>query len=95
MMNTDVNTLVERISELEKQNAELDRKLTEAYSINARESSLEAEHIRTNLGEEFNFLYEDWLEYGTSTVSEVNYKSLQAIIKKMFRVLERNKINFK
>ena len=41
------------------------------------------------------FLYEDWLEYEFSDVSEENYESLQAIIKKMFRVLERNGIDFK
>ena len=43
----------------------------------------------------FAFLYEDWLEYEFSDVSEDNYESLQAIIKKIFRSLERNGIDFK
>lgn len=40
-------------------------------------------------------MYEDWLEYEFSDVSEVNYESLQVIIKKVFRTLERSGIDFK
>ena len=51
--------------------------------------------MRSELKKAFAFLYEDWLEYEFSDVSEENYESLQAIIKKTFRVLERNGIDFK
>lgn len=87
--------LKKQISSLEAQNAELDSKLNDAYAINSRESSLEAEKIRSELKKAFAFLYEDWLEYEFSDVSEENYESLQAIIKKIFRSLERNGIDFK
>ncbi|MCD7811029.1 MAG: hypothetical protein LUG91_04135 [Ruminococcus sp.] len=87
--------LKRQISFLESQNSELDSKLNDAYAINSRESSLEAEKIRLELKKAFTFLYEDWLEYEFSDVSEENYKSLQAIIKKIFRSLERNGIDFK
>ncbi|MCI7351455.1 MAG: hypothetical protein MSH60_12010 [Ruminococcus sp.] len=84
-----------RIAILESKNAEIDSKLNEAYSLNTREASLEAEKIRTELKKSFVSLYEDWLEYEFSDVSEANYESLQAIIKKVFRSLERNGIDFK
>lgn len=87
--------LRKQISTLEIKNSELDSKLNDAYAINSRESSLEAEKIRSELKKAFTFLYEDWLEYEFSNVSEENYESLQAIIKKIFRSLERNGIDFK
>lgn len=87
--------LKNKISVLESQYSELDSKLNDAYAINSRESSLEAEKIRSELTKAFVFLYEDWLEYEFSDVSEDNYESLQAIIKKIFRSLERNGIDFK
>lgn len=87
--------LKNQLSSLESQNTELDSKLNDAYAINSRESSLEAEKIRSELKKAFSFLYEDWLEYEFSDVSEENYESLQAIIKKIFRSLERNGIDFK
>ncbi|MCR4889128.1 MAG: hypothetical protein K5979_08145 [Ruminococcus sp.] len=92
---TENEELKSRVSSLESQNAELDSKLNDAYAINSRESSLEAEKIRSELKKAFAFLYEDWLEYEFSDVSEDNYESLQAIIKKIFRSLERNGIDFK
>ena len=49
----------------------------------------------SELKKAFSFLYEDWLEYEFSDVSEVNYESLQVIIKKVFRTLERSGIDFK
>lgn len=85
----------QQIASFESKIAELDSKLNDAYSINSRESSLEAEKIRSELKKAFSFLYEDWLEYEFSDVSEDNYESLQAIIKKIFRSLERNGIDFK
>ena len=87
--------LRQQIASFESKIAELDSKLNDAYSINSRESSLEAEKIRSELKRAFSFLYEDWLEYEFSDVSEDNYESLQAIIKKIFRSLERNGIDFK
>lgn len=92
---TENEELKIRVSSLESQNFELDSKLNDAYAINSRESSLEAEKIRSELKKAFTFLYEDWLEYEFSDVSEDNYESLQAIIKKIFRSLERNGIDFK
>ena len=87
--------LKQQVASLECKVAELDNKLNDAYSINSRESSLEAEKVRSELKNAISFLYEDWLEYEFSDVSEENYESLQAIIKKIFRSLERNGIDFK
>lgn len=92
---TENSYLRQQIASFESKIAELDSKLNDAYSINSRESSLEAEKIRSELKKAFSFLYEDWLEYEFSDVSEDNYESLQAIIKKIFRSLERNGIDFK
>lgn len=87
--------LRQQIASLESKNAELDSKLNNVYTINNRESSLEAEKVRSELKKAVSFLYEDWLDYEYSDVSEENYESLQAIIKKIFRSLERNGIDFK
>lgn len=92
---TENEELKIKVAFLESQNSELDSKLNDAYAINSRESSLEAEKIRSELKKSFAFLYEDWLEYEFSDVNEDNYESLQAIIKKIFRSLERNGIDFK
>lgn len=94
-VRSENDNLKKQIATLESKNAELDNKLKDAYSINSRESSLEAEKIRFELKKAFKFLYEDWLEYENSDVCEANYESLQAIIKKIFRSLERNGIDFK
>ncbi|MDE6729407.1 MAG: hypothetical protein K2J71_01350 [Oscillospiraceae bacterium] len=91
----DTEKLADRAVELEKINAELDEKLKEAYAINSREASLEAQKIRAAFNKDFSNLYEDWIEYECSEVSEINYNSLQAIIKKIFRALKRNGIDFK
>ena len=92
---TENDELKKTVSSLEKHCTELDGKLNDAYAINSRESSLEAEKIRSELKKAFVFLYEDWLEYEFSDVSEENYESLQAIIKKIFRSLDRVGIDFK
>ena len=89
------SNLRQQVRFLETKIAELDSKLNDAYSINSREASLEAEKVRSELKKAFSFLYEDWLEYEFSDVSEENYESLQAIMKKIFRSLERNGIDFK
>lgn len=94
-LRTEYDALKQQFTVLEAKNAELDGKLNDAYALNSREASLEAEKIRKELQEAFAFLYEDWLEYEYSDVSEANYESLQAIIKKSFRALERNGISFK
>jgi len=93
--DTETHRLSSEIAELETRNAELDAKLKEAYQLNSREASLEAEKIRADLIKNLSFLYEDWLDYEHSDVSEENYESLQAIIKKIFRAIERNGINVK
>lgn len=93
--NRNLTAVKSENEELKKQVAELDKKLNDAYSLNSREASLEAEKIRTELKKAFQYLYEDWLEYEFSDVSEDNYESLQAIIKKFFRALDRNGINYK
>ena len=87
-VTSEKNVLDERVAEFET-------KLKDAYAINNREESLAVQKIRMDLKKSLMFLYEDWLEYEFSDVSEENYESLQAIIKKMFRVLERNGIDFK
>lgn len=74
---------------------ELDEKLKEAYSINSRESSLEAEKIKNDISKSLTLCYEDWIEYEMSDYSEENYESLQAIIKRIFRAVEKNGINLK
>ncbi len=79
---------------LEQKNIEIEEKLRDAYTINSRESSLAAEKIRSDLSKSFSYLYEDWLEYNGAEFSEENYESLQAIIKKSFRALERSGIPF-
>lgn len=89
------DTLSGQMAAQAENNAALNEKLKEAYSINSREASLEAEKIRADLTKAFAFLYEDWMEYEGSDVSADNYASLQAIIKKTFRALERNGISFK
>lgn len=94
-VKSENSDLRQQVRSLEIKIAELDSKLNDAYSINSRESSLEAEKVRSELKKAFSFLYEDWLEYEFSDVSEENYESLQAIIKKIFRSLERNGIDFK
>lgn len=83
------------LSVIRAEKDELDQKLKDAYSINSREASLEAQKLRSELTKSLSFLYEDWLEYEFSEVGEENYESLQAIIKKIFRALERNGIDFK
>lgn len=89
------DNLKNQITALESKNSELDSKLNDAYAINSREFSLGAAKIRSELKKTFTFLYEYWLEYENSDVSEENYESLQVIIKKIFRSLERNGIDFK
>lgn len=87
--------LSEQLQGLETAKAELEEKLKDAYALNSRESSMEAQKIRSELTKAFAFLYEDWQEFENLDVSEENYESLQAIIKKTFRALERNGISFK
>lgn len=94
-LQSEHRELIEKYTILEKKHSELEEKLKSAYTINSREASLEAERIRNDLKKSFAFLYEDWLDYEFSDVSEENFESLQAIIKKVFRVLERNGINYK
>ncbi len=92
---TENDTLRQKVIALESQNSELESKLNDAYTINNRNSALEVEKVRSELKKSFEYLYEDWLEYESSEVNEENYQSLQAIIKKTFRSLERNGIKFK
>ena len=94
-VRTENEELKKKVDSLENQTSQLNSKLDDAYKINSRESSLEAERIRSELKKAFTFLYDDWLEYEFSEVNEDNYESLQAIIKKIFRSLERNGIDFK
>lgn len=89
-MQAQISELKRQNAELTRQNTELDAKLTDAYQINARAMSLEAEKIRFNLQKEFSFLLEDYKEFNLSECSENNYESLQAIIKKCFRAVERS-----
>ena len=94
-LNARIKEANESLSEIKAQRDELEEKLKDAYSINSRESSLEAQKLRADLTKALSFSYEDWREYEDSEVSEDNYESLQAIIQKIFRALERNGIDFK
>lgn len=87
--------LKKQIEALEAKNAELDKSLNNAYEINRHEIAFEANKLRSELKRNFSLLYEDWLEYENSDVNEINYESLQAIIKKVFRALDRNGIDYK
>lgn len=89
-----VNDLQARIQELENENAELNRKLDDVYAIDERNKSMEHERLIANLSRDFGFLYDDFQEYANSEVSADNYLTLQVIIKKMFRALNRNGITF-
>ncbi len=92
----DYRTIIEAEKNiLQEKIKELDEKLKEAYSINSRESSLEAERIKNEISKSLAFCYEDWLEYKNSDYSEENYESLQAVIKRIFRAIEKNGIKFK
>lgn len=86
--------LKKKISDLTKQNEELDKKLKDAYSINERNASMEAARLRANLQKDFSYLYRDFLEYKDAECNENNYESLYAILRKVFRTLDRNKIKF-
>lgn len=94
--DSDSKTVIEAEKNILKEKVrELDEKLKEAYSINSRESSLEAERIKNDIFKSLTLCYEDWLEYETSDYSEENYESLKAIIKRIFRAVEKNGINLK
>lgn len=54
----DNDDLRKQIATLESQNSELDSKLNDAYTINSRESSLEAERVRAELKKAFSRLYD-------------------------------------
>lgn len=89
-----VNDLQAKIQELENENAELNRKLDDVYAIDEYNKSMAHERLIANLEKDFAFLYEDFQEYANSEVSADNYLTLQVIIKKMFRALNRNGIHF-
>ena len=91
---TNINDLQARIKELENENVELNRKLDDVYAIDERNKTLAHERLIANLSKEFGFLYDDFCEYANSEVTADNYLTLQVIIKKMFRALNRNGINF-
>lgn len=91
---TTINDLQKRITELEKENAELNRKLDDVYAIDERNKSMAHERLIANLQKDFGFLYDDFQEYANSEVTADNYLTLQVIIKKMFRALNRNGIHF-
>ena len=75
--------------------AELEAQLKEAFEHNDRESSLEAEKLRTELTRSLQLCYDDWLEYEQAEFSENNYESLQSIIKQVFKALDKINIKFK
>lgn len=91
---TTVNDLQAKIQELKNENAELNRKLGDVYAIDERNKSMEYERLIANLSKDFGFLYDDFQEYANSEATPDNYLTLQVIIKKMFRALNRNGITF-
>lgn len=47
----------------------------------------ELERMKQNVEKWANVLYDGWQEYANAKMSPENYESMQAIVKKMFRVL--------
>lgn len=90
---TEIEMLRAENARLQAENARLNTALDNAYSINAREASMEAERIRATLHKDFSYLYDDWCEYTEAPATDINYQTLNVIIKKMFRALRRVNIN--
>lgn len=90
----EAETLKKRVAELEAENADLNRRLDEAYQINTRESSMEAVKILDRLKKDFGYLHSGFSKYQNAENSEENFLSLKAIIKKAFRSLERIGVKF-
>ncbi|MDD6085393.1 MAG: hypothetical protein PUB76_05405 [Oscillospiraceae bacterium] len=80
---------------LSNENLELNKQLKEVIELNKRESSLEAERLKHNISKSLELSYENWCDYVDAECSDDNYESLKAILKSIFRTLERNNIDFK
>ena len=87
--------LEEEKNTLSDENLELNKQLKEIIELNKRESSLEAERLKHNISKSLELSYENWCDYVDAECSDDNYESLKAILKSIFRILERNNIDFK
>ena len=87
--------LEEEKNTLSDENLELNKQLKEIIELNKRESSLEAERLKHSISKSLELSYENWCDYVDAECSDDNYESLKAILKSIFRILERNNIDFK
>lgn len=95
-MQAEINALQAENQALKSRVLELDNKLNDAFALNAREASMEAEKIKFELEKAFGFILEDFEEYGDNNENSIeNYESLKAIIKKCFRAVARIGIKIK
>ena len=96
---TELEEKYEKLEEekniLSDENLELNKQLKEIIELNKRESSLEAERLKHNISKSLELSYENWCDYVDAEYSDDNYESLKAILKSIFRILERNNIDFK
>ena len=96
---TELEEKYEKLEEekniLSDENLELNKQLKEIIELNKRESSLEAERLKHNISKSLELSYENWCDYVDAECSDDNYESLKAILKSIFRILERNNIDFK
>ena len=96
---TELEEKYEKLEEekniLSDENLELNKQLKEIVELNKRESSLEAERLKHNISKSLELSYENWCDYVDAEYSDDNYESLKAILKSIFRILERNNIDFK
>lgn len=82
-------------SEIEEKASEFEEQLRKAFDLNNRETENKADKVKFDILNSVKLSYENWTEYESAECSEDNYESLKAIIKAIFRGLERNGINVK
>jgi len=87
--------LTKEKSEIEIKASEFEEQLRKAFDLNNRETENKADKVKFDILNSVKLSYENWTEYENAECSEDNYESLKAIIKAIFRGLERNGINVK
>lgn len=87
--------LTKEKSEIEIKALEFEEQLKKAFDLDSRETENKADKVKFDILNAVKLSYENWTEYESAEYSEDNYESLKAIIKAIFRGLERNGINIK
>lgn len=87
--------LTKEKSEIEIKASEFEEQLKKAFDLDSRETENKADKVKFDILNAVKLSYENWTEYESAEYSEDNYESLKAIIKAIFRGLERNGINIK